>query len=279
MRKSRFTVAVVFAFVLAVVVLPESSVASPLRQDSVSYVVRRGDNLSSIASRYGSTVSAIVQANGLTGALIRPGQTLVIPTTSAQVAPLEGSRNSFVGATTSGSHVVRSGESLWSIASLYGVSVGALKALNGLSGDIILPGQTLSIPAASSGGSGSGVNFGVPSQPASRASSCNSGYVVKPGDTLSSIASRCGVSVRLLREVNGISGSAIYRGQTLRIPSSNSTTPWPSASQSAAVPPYAPPIPQTGAAPSQTAGEQPIEVPFPTPVPPFPPLSYPLPGQ
>lgn len=43
------------------------------------YVVKSGDSLSRIASRYGSSVSAIQKANGISGSLIRPGQSLVIP--------------------------------------------------------------------------------------------------------------------------------------------------------------------------------------------------------
>jgi len=43
------------------------------------YVVKKGDSLSAIASRNGSSVSAIQRANGISGTLIRPGQSLVIP--------------------------------------------------------------------------------------------------------------------------------------------------------------------------------------------------------
>lgn len=43
------------------------------------YLVKKGDNLSTIASRNGSSVSAIQKANGISGTLIRPGQSLVIP--------------------------------------------------------------------------------------------------------------------------------------------------------------------------------------------------------
>ncbi len=43
------------------------------------YVVKSGDNLSSIASRNGTTVSALQRANGIKGSVIRPGQSLTIP--------------------------------------------------------------------------------------------------------------------------------------------------------------------------------------------------------
>ena len=43
------------------------------------YVVKKGDNLSTIARRHGSTVGAIQRANKISGSLIFPGQSLVIP--------------------------------------------------------------------------------------------------------------------------------------------------------------------------------------------------------
>ena len=46
---------------------------------SVRYIVKKGDTLSAIASRNGSSVSAIQRASGVSGSLIRPGQALTIP--------------------------------------------------------------------------------------------------------------------------------------------------------------------------------------------------------
>lgn len=266
MRKSRFTVALVIAFVLAVVIAPDSGIASTFKQGTTSYVVRSGDNLSSIASRYGSSVSAIVQANGLANTVIQPGQTLTIPAASGSAGPAPvASRTSSGSTAAGGTHIVRSGESLWSIASRYGVSTSALRSLNGISGDVILPGQTLSIPASSSASTASGAAAPSLVRRSSGASSCGGSYTVKPGDTLSLIAARCGTSVSRLRELNGVSGSSIYRGQTLQISSSSTS---PSSSGRSVVPLQPAPA-------SQPA----YEVTFPTPVPPFPPLSYPTPGS
>lgn len=46
---------------------------------STRYVVKKGDSLSAIASRTGSSVTAIRKANGISGSMIRPGQSLTIP--------------------------------------------------------------------------------------------------------------------------------------------------------------------------------------------------------
>tara|TARA_B100001248_G_scaffold262195_1_gene256654 strand:+ start:17210 stop:18892 length:1683 start_codon:yes stop_codon:yes gene_type:complete len=111
-----------------------SYASSSYKRSSASAVggyhrVRRGENLSLIASRYGTSVSAIKRANGLRSSRIYPGKKLKIP-----------SKNSY--------HRVRSGENLSLIASRYGVSVGALKAANGLRSSRIMAGKKLRIPGA-----------------------------------------------------------------------------------------------------------------------------------
>lgn len=110
--------------------------------DPTVYVVRRGDTLYSVARRYGTTVSAIMQANGLQNAnRIYVGQRLVIP--GATLAP------SF---SPSGSvHVVQRGENLYRIALRYGTTVQALAAANNLSStSLIYVGQRLVIPGGGS---------------------------------------------------------------------------------------------------------------------------------
>ncbi len=59
---------------------PKLVKAKPKPKPKVTrYVVKKGDSLSAIASRQGSSVAAIQKANGISGSIIRPGQSLVIP--------------------------------------------------------------------------------------------------------------------------------------------------------------------------------------------------------
>jgi LysM repeat protein len=57
----------------------KSSVASSKPTRTTRHTVKSGDSLSSIASRYGTSVSALKSANGISGTMIRDGKSLVIP--------------------------------------------------------------------------------------------------------------------------------------------------------------------------------------------------------
>jgi membrane-bound lytic murein transglycosylase D len=100
-----------------------------------SHRVRRGENLSRIAARYGRSVDSLVAVNGLSAPdRLQVGQSLTIP-------PLGGG-----SAGVAASHVVRRGDSLARIARSYGVSIDALRQRNSLRSTVIHPGQVLQIP-------------------------------------------------------------------------------------------------------------------------------------
>ena len=84
-----------------------------------------------ILYKYGITVDALKSANGKSSNLLSIGEVLVIPTSSSS-----GSKT----------YVVKSGDSLWKIATSYGTSVNAIKQANGLSNDVLSIGQVLIIP-------------------------------------------------------------------------------------------------------------------------------------
>lgn len=104
-------------------------------QEPIRYTVQPGDTLTRIAARFGTTVSAIAEANGLANPnLIYVGQVLLIPAGSSP-------------SPTSPIHVVRPGETLYRIALRYGTTVERLMALNHLSNPHrIFAGQILRIP-------------------------------------------------------------------------------------------------------------------------------------
>jgi LysM repeat protein len=107
----------------------------------VHHTVKPGDTLYSIANEYGVSASDIQKANNMTGTSIVPGQTLVIPTAGGATPPPGP-------AAFPTAHKVKEGETLFSIAQRYGVSVNEIKNANNITGTTIAPGQTLTIPAA-----------------------------------------------------------------------------------------------------------------------------------
>ncbi|MDH3458900.1 MAG: LysM peptidoglycan-binding domain-containing protein, partial [Gemmatimonadota bacterium] len=170
----------------------------PPKDTFVVHRVRRGETLSTIARRHGTSVSAIVRANNLRSRnRIRTGQSLKIPSRGAAV---DLSRPIATGnQVASLSHSVRRGDSLWKLASRYGTTVDRIKRDNGLRSDRLYVGQRLRI------------NTGIPE--GSRT------YSVRRGDTVGKIAKAHKVSLSSMLRANGLSSSSkIYPGQTLVIP-------------------------------------------------------------
>jgi len=174
----------------------------PPQTQYVVHRVSRGQTLSVIARRYGSSVRAIMRTNNLRSAnRIREGQRLRIPVRGSG-AVRRTSRTA-----VSGVHTVRRGESLGAIARAYGTTVSQLKKDNGLSSNLIHPGQELRVGPASSGAS------------ASASGSGGKTYTVRRGDTPGAIADRHGVGLSALLRANGLGRrSTIYPGQELMIP-------------------------------------------------------------
>ena len=98
-----------------------------------SYSVKRGDSLSEIAERFKTSLSELKTSNNLRSNTIQIGQVLIIPSTiSFRVSD----------------HTIQRGETLSEIAEQYRISLLSLRAANNISGDQIIVGQVLKIPAS-----------------------------------------------------------------------------------------------------------------------------------
>ncbi|HYZ81340.1 MAG TPA: LysM peptidoglycan-binding domain-containing protein [Solirubrobacteraceae bacterium] len=206
------------------------------------HVVSAGETLSSVAAADGLTISQLAAANGISpDAPLVEGASLAIPPQGATVASSAAASSGSVGSSesagggtdtdtgqaaapsSSGGYVVQPGDTLSAIAARLGVTVSSLAASNGLTpSGVLLSGTTLH----ASGGT-SQATAGATTQTAAPATSSTAGgYQVQPGDTLSAIAARYGVSVNSLASLNGLSPSGVLlSGTTLHVGSASASAP------------------------------------------------------
>jgi N-acetylmuramoyl-L-alanine amidase len=224
----------------------------------VTWVVAKGDSLTSIARKNGITVDELVAANApnLTKtSVIHVGQNLVVPGQAGTAQPAAASPETVP---TEGSlYTVQTGDSLSKIARKNGTTIAELKSLNDLKSNVVRVGQKLKLPTAGS----------TPSAPAASTVSStpdtvdtSSGeYTVVAGDTLSKIAAKTGVKVSELESVNNLtdaSARSLHPGQKLQLPA-NGHVPDASAPATPAVVTSAPTpslFSPTPAAPSNVTG-------------------------
>ena len=120
---------------------------------AVIHTVRRGESLWGIATHYGSTVTAVADANAIADpSRIFGGQRLVIPGAAARPTSAPAAAPAAPAAQAAAVvHTVRRGESLWNIARHYGSSVAAIVEANGIADPSrIFGGQRLTIPGTQS---------------------------------------------------------------------------------------------------------------------------------
>ncbi len=162
-RSMRIAAAITTAVTL---ILAVSASAGAAQQ----YTVAPHDTLYSIARRFGVSVVALAEANGLRDpSRIRAGAVLVIPDRSAAGVPASSPRrpaqvsrsvsaappaasSAATASSAASKYVVRPGDTLYSLARTHGLTVGELQDANRLaSPDRLLAGQVLRIPAAEVG--------------------------------------------------------------------------------------------------------------------------------
>ncbi len=120
---------------------PRTKKAPKITKPSILvYKVRSGDNLSVIAQRCGTTVSAIRRASGIKGSTIYAGQTIKVPYTPKAMRHIKAtkrggssSKSSSSSRSSGRSYTIRSGDTISGIAARYGVSSSSILKLNGIS--------------------------------------------------------------------------------------------------------------------------------------------------
>ena len=163
--------------------------------------VAKNDTVWGIAQKYNVSIKSIETLNNINQNthLILANQTLSLPASSTDDSD----------STTTTSVTVKDGDTLWDLANEYGTSVEKLQTLNNLSGDLIKPGQKLTV-------AGSTAKTSETTTTTSTVSANHVTYTVQEGDSLYTIAQAYGVTVDSLRSSNDVD-SVIVPGQILTI--------------------------------------------------------------
>ncbi len=178
------------------------------------HIVKEGETLLMIANSYNATLAALKKANNLETTLINKGQWLRVrnlhkapvkaipqPAYSPNSSNLSNSTISTISSNTSNFHIVEKGQTLYSLAKQYNLSVSQLKSYNGLSSNLIKVGQQLKLSSDNPY-----VEVGH-----------NSVWTVSKGDTLYSIAKKNGTTVSVIKSMNGLTSNLIKVGQKLQL--------------------------------------------------------------
>ncbi|MCX4364474.1 MAG: LysM peptidoglycan-binding domain-containing protein [Bacilli bacterium] len=165
--------------------LPESKPTKPttpsISNKENTYIVKSGDTLYSIASKYNTTVDEIKRINNLKNNTLTIGSVLELPNQKE----MENNNPNV--------YTVQVGDTLYSIARKFGLSVDKLKLLNNKTNNLISVGEILTLGD-------------------------NKIYVIKSGDTLYSIAKKYNTTVDAIKKLNNLKSNTLTIGNTLYIP-------------------------------------------------------------
>lgn len=206
---------------------------------TIVYSVKSGDSLYQIAHQYNANIKEIKHINDLNSNTIHPGQTLHIPLSDNNAADneqiltekdikkqqhkhytqLQQSQN-----TTMTTYQVQKGDSLYTIAQQYNVSVKTIQHANHIETNTIQPGRVLHIPQKHKTHHQSSHQ---------QHHQHKQSYTVQPGDSLWQIAKHLDVSVKQLKQWNDLSKNPTIHPQDKLVYYTNnaSTSDKPSSSQ------------------------------------------------
>lgn len=201
------------------------------------HYVKSGETLSQIAERYGMTVAQLKRKNNLKKDMLQLKQRLKIkdeevimsvePVFATKVSKqnVDSTKITDKNNTTEldeptpsvAVHTVKKGESLFVIAQLYNLSVGALKEINGLEDGKIYVGQEIKLVKETDVKT-SANNIKPHSKEILEAT-----HKVTKGETLASIARKYNTTLDELKKLNNLENGKIFAGQTIRISEASQT--------------------------------------------------------
>lgn len=165
------------------------------------FIIRDTANNESILMEYGFVDSSLDDVNLIKNNYEKLAEAMVKSITQYLGYTYKEPSNSVV---EDDIYIVQKGDSLWSIANKYNISVDQLKALNNLSSNLITIGQKLKIKTSESD-----ANYFI--------------YKVVKGDNLWDIANKYNTTVNKIKNINNLTSNLLQIGQELKIPTVNNT--------------------------------------------------------
>ena len=188
--------------------IPTSSGTNP--DGTFTYTVKKGDSLYSIANLYDTNVNTLKSLNNLTSNNLSIGQKLLVPEKYSTSSGVPNYTN----------YTVKKGDSLYSIARNFNVSIDTIIKDNSLNSNNLSIGDNLKIRTnIPSIGVVEDECFGIEYTPPSTISTTN--YTVKKGDSLYKVANLYNTSVSELIRLNNLTTSNLSIGQVIKVPSNN----------------------------------------------------------
>ncbi len=152
--------------------------------DITEYIVQKGDTLYSIAKKFSMSVEELETINGLSSDVLSIGQKLKVSKTNDEEIPSLNTEE----------YIVKSGDTLYSIAKKFNITIEELKDINDLNLDVISINQILKVVKL-----------------------IENSYTVEFGDTLYGIAKKYSTTVDKLIQLNGLKNNILTIGQILKI--------------------------------------------------------------
>tara|TARA_R110001583_G_scaffold6618_5_gene33585 strand:+ start:10796 stop:13636 length:2841 start_codon:yes stop_codon:yes gene_type:complete len=203
--------------------IPAQQITQNVQAKPMVHKVRAGESLSVIAKQYNKGINELKQYNKLSSTSLAIGQKINIPGNSALVAstPVEVTIKAVPQVIEPIVHSVKRGESLSVIASRYDKTTNELKIHNKLRSTVLSVGQKLTIP-----GSGNQVVEEpiekIVSEQALPEITVPEFHTVRPGESLSVIASRYNKTTNELKAFNKLKSTVLSVGQKIDIPEDGS---------------------------------------------------------
>lgn len=208
---------------------PSGSAARATAAATKTYTVQRGDSLSEIAWAHKVPLKEVFRLNGMDySTVIYAGQKIVLPTGAAspkssgeRKAPASSERSAKPAAT----YTVRRNDGWWIIAKRTGSTMAAIQKANGMSASTMLhPGMVLKVPGSTAAAPAPAEQAApkaperqtTPVERTGSTSGAVERYTVVAGDSPWRVAQKFGISVKRLRDMNGLTvDSPMYVGDVL----------------------------------------------------------------